>query len=206
MQTMNKNISKTGVEHNVDDWQVRETGIDGCLELRCQEFRDIRGSFVKTFSQSNFAKLGLETNFVESFYTVSEARVLRGMHFQLPPADHAKLVYCISGEIMDVALDFRADSSTYGKSAVVALSEGSKNSLYLPRGLAHGFYVLSAPAVVMYHITSEHAPTLDAGIAWNSFGLDWPDQSPVLSQRDAGFLRFDEFVSPFRMKTVPEQL
>ena len=206
MQATRKNISETGVAPKGDNWQVCETGIDGCLELRCQQFRDVRGSFVKTFSRSSFAKLGLETDFVESFYTVSEARVLRGMHFQLPPADHAKLVYCISGEIMDVALDLRADSSTYGKCAVVALSEGSQNSLYLPRGLAHGFYVLRAPAVVMYHVTSEHAPALDAGVAWNSFGLEWPDQSPVLSQRDVGFAPFEDFVSPFRMKTVQEQL
>jgi dTDP-4-dehydrorhamnose 3,5-epimerase len=187
---------------NQDDALVRKSTIEGCLELRCKVFRDSRGEFVKSYSESIFSSLGVDVRFVETFYTVSEARVLRGMHFQLPPADHAKLVYCIDGAIMDVGLDLRKDSATFGKHEVVRLSAEARNAYFLPRGMAHGFYVLKAPAVVMYHVTSEHNPSLDAGIAWNSFGADWPDSSPVLSQRDANFQSLAEFDSPFRVSQV----
>jgi dTDP-4-dehydrorhamnose 3,5-epimerase len=176
---------------------VRKSLISGCLEFRSKVFADRRGVFVKTCSDAMFSALGVDVNFSEIFYTISEARVLRGMHFQLPPADHSKLVYCISGSIMDVGLDLRRDSPTYGQHEVVNLSAETKNSYFLPRGIAHGFYVLQAPAVVMYHVTSEHVPALDAGIAWDSFGVPWPDLNPILSQRDKGFQRLAEFDSPF---------
>lgn len=155
---------------------------------------------MKTFKESIFRDLGLETNFVESFYSVSGPRVLRGMHFQRPPADHAKLVYCLSGRIMDVALDLRRESPTFGDHDVFELSGDRHSAAYLPRGVAHGFYVLEAPALVMYHVSSEYDPKADSGIRWDSFGFSWPDVAPVLSKRDTEFQSFDKFDSSFSLE------
>jgi dTDP-4-dehydrorhamnose 3,5-epimerase len=119
------------------------------------------------------------------------------MHFQRPPADHAKLVYCLEGRILDVAVDLRRTSPTFGRHAVFNLSADCHNAAYLPRGVAHGFYVMNAPALVMYHVSSEYAPSSDSGIRWDSFGYDWPDKEPVLSRRDSEFVTLHEFESPF---------
>jgi dTDP-4-dehydrorhamnose 3,5-epimerase len=170
----------------------------GCCLLEFPAFRDHRGLFVKSFRRSDFEAHGLECDFAESFYTESGENVLRGMHFQLPPADHAKLVYCLSGSILDMALDLRAGSPTYGEYEAFELSAEANNAVYLPRGIAHGFFVRSAPAVVMYHVTSEHSPAHDTGIRWDSFGADWPQTAPVVSKRDEALIPFQQFESPFR--------
>lgn len=176
-----------------------ELELPGCYEIQLPRFSDARGSFTKTVSTSRFAEHGLRTDFLESFYTVSEANVLRGMHFQLPPADHAKLVYCLAGSILDVGLDLRVDSPTFGRYSASEISAARNNAVYLPSGIAHGFYVLEAPAVTLYHVTTEHDPKLDTGIAWDSFAMDWPTKNPVLSGRDAAWPKFADFKSPFRM-------
>jgi dTDP-4-dehydrorhamnose 3,5-epimerase len=119
------------------------------------------------------------------------------MHFQRPPADHAKLVYCLEGRILDVALDLRRTSPTFADHTMFELSANSCNALYLPRGVAHGFYVMEAPALVMYHVSSEYDPSADSGIRWDSFGCDWPDKEPVLSGRDSEFASLKDFESPF---------
>jgi dTDP-4-dehydrorhamnose 3,5-epimerase len=171
--------------------------IPGCYQIQLPVHSDARGNFVKTIASSQLAGLSLETEFVETFYTVSGENVLRGMHLQLPPADHAKFVYCVAGAVMDVCLDVRRGSPEFGRHIVVELSAERHNALYLPRGVAHGFYVRQAPAIIVYHVTSEHEPTLDSGIAWNSFGAKWPTDSPLLSSRDAALTRFQDFASPF---------
>lgn len=142
---------------------------------------------------SLFEEFGLDANFLESFYTRSSANVLRGMHLQLPPADGAKLVYCLEGAILDVALDLRPDSPTFGQTAVVELSRDRHSAAYVPTGLAHGFLVRSGPALVMYHVTSEYHPELDSGVRWDSFGFDWPCLEPLISPRDAALPQFSEF-------------
>lgn len=171
--------------------------IPGCYEIELPMYSDQRGKFIKTTSRSKFAEHGLETSFVETFFTVSAARVLRGMHFQLPPADHAKLVYCSAGRILDVCLDLRVDSPTFGRFSTVELSSEKNNAVYMPTGIAHGFYVLEAPAVTVYHVTTEHNPACDTGIAWNSFGMNWPDANPMISKRDSSWPKFGDFKSPF---------
>jgi dTDP-4-dehydrorhamnose 3,5-epimerase len=160
-------------------------------------FRDDRGHFVKTIQSSIFQDHGLEGDFRECFYTSSCKDVLRGMHFQVPPNDHAKLLYCTAGAIYDVALDLRIGSPTYGMHEVYELSTSASNAVYLPRGIAHGFCVRDAPAVMVYHVSSEHDPARDAGIRWNSFGAAWPIENPVVSPRDNSFVSFEEFKSPF---------
>jgi dTDP-4-dehydrorhamnose 3,5-epimerase len=175
-----------------------ECRLPGCFLVEFPNFRDHRGLFVKPFQSSAFDERGLECNFTESFYTESGENVLRGMHFQVPPADHAKLVYCMSGSIWDVALDLRIGSPTFGEHEAYDLSGEYNNAAYLPRGIAHGFFVRSAPAVVVYHVTSEHTPAHDKGIRWDSFGAKWPQSAPVISLRDESLIPFAQFESPFR--------
>jgi len=174
-----------------------ECRLPGCYLLEFPNFCDQRGLFVKTFQTSAFERRGLECDFKETFYTESGENVLRGMHFQVPPADHAKLVYCISGAIYDMALDLRVGSPTYGQHEAYDLSAQVNGAVYLPRGIAHGFFVRSAPSVVVYHVTSEHSPAHDTGIRWDSFGASWQLSAPVVSLRDEGLIPFEQFKSPF---------
>jgi dTDP-4-dehydrorhamnose 3,5-epimerase len=174
-----------------------EGKLPGCYVIQFPAFRDERGSFVKTVQRSELIRHGLRAEFVEVFHTVSTEGVLRGMHFQIPPADHAKLVYCVSGSVWDVALDLRIGSPTYGEHAVCTLSAEANNAVYLPSGIAHGFVVLGASADVMYHVTSEHDAANDRGILWSSFGARWPVPDPVVSARDAAQVPFAEFINPF---------
>lgn len=177
------------------------TPLPGCWEIRCRAFEDARGRFVKTFHAAAFAEAGLETGFVEDYYSVSRQGVLRGLHFQVPPQDHVKLVYAIAGSVLDAVVDLRVGSPTYGRHHLVELSAASANALYIPKGLAHGFYVPRGEAVMVYKVTSLYSPAHDGGILWNSAGISWPDQEPQLSERDRGFLPLDQFQSPFRYES-----
>jgi dTDP-4-dehydrorhamnose 3,5-epimerase len=178
--------------------KINKTKIDGYYEIILKKFIDSRGSFVKIFNHSSFKKYGLDTNFVEQYYSCSKQSVLRGMHFQLPPEDHNKFVYCISGSVMDVAVDLRLNSKTYGQYDTVILSAEKTNMVYLTKGLAHGFYTLSDTAVTVYNVTSEYNPKLDAGIKWDSIGVIWPNNSSIISERDSSFIELEKFKSPWK--------
>ena len=180
--------------------QFTESKLPGCFVVQFPVANDERGGFVKTIQRSVFEAHGLEGDFKECFYSTSNDRVLRGMHFQLPPSDHAKLVYCTAGAIYDMTLDLRVGSPTFGQHEVYELSSGASNAVYLPRGIAHGFMVREAPAVMVYHVTSEHDPARDAGIHWNSFGAAWPYDNPTISARDDAFVSLQGFESPFRFE------
>jgi dTDP-4-dehydrorhamnose 3,5-epimerase len=175
---------------------LRALSIGGCYEIQALVHTDARGSFAKMFEAPRFAELGLARDSAEVFYTVSHVNVLRGMHLQLPPAEHSKFLYCVSGSILDVVLDVRTGGD-YGNHCSLELSAARGNGVYLAPGVAHGFYVLEAPAVVVYHTTSAHVPSLDAGIRWDSFGMKWPCRNPTLSERDMLLPEFADFVSPF---------
>lgn len=173
------------------------TPLPGCFELRPRRLEDARGHFVKTFNRDTFASLGLRTDWAEQYYSVSRHGVLRGLHFQEPPEDHAKLIYCTAGTVWDVALDLRRGSPTYGRSWHLQLAATTGNMLYLPAGLAHGFYTLSDEATVVYNVTSGYSPKHDKGILWNSADIPWPEPNPLLSERDHAFPRLADFSSPF---------
>jgi dTDP-4-dehydrorhamnose 3,5-epimerase len=134
--------------------QSIKTPLPGCYEIQPRVLSDARGSFVKTFHRDWFAECGLATEFAEVYYSMSDRRVLRGLHFQLPPHDCAKLVYCVAGQVMDVAVDLRVGSPTFGQFTHLELSAERANLVYLPTGLAHGFYTLSEQAVMVYHVTT----------------------------------------------------
>ena len=176
---------------------LKPSAIQGCFELQPKVLDDARGRFVKVFQEHAFAELGLETVFVEEYYSVSHQNVLRGMHFQLPPMDHVKMVYCVQGEVMDAVIDLRVDSPTYGQHALFELNAEKANSIYIPKGMAHGFCVISKQATMVYKVSSAYSLEHDAGILWNSSGIPWPENDVILSARDQHFLAFDKFVSPF---------
>ena len=178
--------------------ELRKTSIPGCFEIFPKVLQDERGFFVKTFHEGLFAENGLATHFAEEYYTFSRRNVLRGLHFQLPPHDHAKLVYCIAGEVLDAVVDLRVGSPVYGRFETFTLSAEKSNMIYIPSGLAHGFYVAGSHALLVYHVTTAYSPEHDAGIHWNSAGIPWPGGAPILSKRDSAFLPLNEFKSPFK--------
>lgn len=177
--------------------QINKTKIRDCYEIIPSIFTDNRGMFVKTFHHTSFAENRLETNFVEQYYSVSQQGVLRGLHFQIPPKHHVKLVYCLVGEVLDAVVDLRIGSPTYGQFELFQLSDVKKNMVYIPAGMAHGFYVISEKAVVMCNLSTIHSQECDSGIRWDSLGIPWPDKNPVLSPKDKGLPIFEDFSSPF---------
>lgn len=166
--------------------KTKSTSLEGVWLLENFVSQDKRGTFVKTFHTDAFREQGLTTDFQESYYSVSHKDVIRGMHFQLPPYEHDKLVYVTQGSILDVIVDLRPASATYKQHVAISLPEHSY-SVYIPRGCAHGFLTLSEIATVVYNVTSVYAPQADAGIRWDSFGFEWPVQVPIISDRDAAF-------------------
>jgi len=178
--------------------KVIETKLPGCYELEPNVFKDERGLFVKTFHEEIFKERGLATEFAEEYYSFSHKGVLRGLHFQTPPMDHAKMVYCVSGKVKDVVLDLRVGSPTYGKYELFDLNSDKCNIIYIPTGMAHGFYVDSESALLMYKVTTIYSPENDSGILWSSAGIPWGDDTPIISNRDAGFPSLADFKSPFR--------
>ena len=174
-----------------------ETSLEGCFEIQPTVRSDNRGLFIKTFHSDSFSQLGLSTDFKEMLCTTSVRNVLRGFHFQIPPCDHVKLVYCAFGKVMDVAVDLRKNSATYGKFHALELDAEKGNMFYLPKGFAHGFLTLSDRAVIIYNLTSVYSPEHDKGIMWNSCGIDWKNSCPILSERDKKHPRLEEFNSPF---------
>lgn len=178
-------------------FQVHPTTIPGCLEIRPRIHEDQRGRLIKVFQLEAFNQLGLCTNFAEDFYSVSRRGVIRGLHFQAPPADHIKLVYCLEGRIQDAIVDLRSSSPTFGQHALVELSAEAGNMLYIPRGLAHGFCTLSETAIVAYKTSKSHSPEHDQGILWNSAGIQWLETAPKISERDRALPPLSALQSPF---------
>ena len=158
---------------------------------------DERGTIVKTFQRKWFFELGLCTDWREQYVSVSRERVIRGLHFQLPPHDHVKLVCCVAGSVLDVVLDLRRDSPTFGQHTCLTLCAKKGNMVYLSSGLAHGFLTLSDSATLVYNVSSEYEPTHDTGIRWDSAAIDWPEDSPILTERDKAFVSLAAFESPF---------
>lgn len=179
------------------DLDARPTGIPGCLELRPREISDHRGAFIKTFRGDRFRALRLPTDWAEQYYSESKPGVLRGLHLQLPPFDHGKLVHCMRGHVVDVVVDLRKGSPAEGQAARVELSAETRNMLYVPNGLAHGFCTTDVPATVLYCATTVHAPDFEAGIRWDSLEVAWPLSAPTLSARDARLPPLSAFESPF---------
>jgi len=160
---------------------------------------DERGEFVKTFHEQQLADHGIEIKLREEFFSCSNAGVIRGMHFQLPPFAHRKIVYCISGAVLDVVLDLRKSSPTYGRFAAFELSAANRHMVSIPIGFAHGFLSLVDHSTLIYKTDAVHSPEHDAGVLWNGFGFEWPSvvDPPTVSLRDSRFPPFLGLDSPF---------
>jgi len=158
---------------------------------------DNRGSFVKSYHRDLFLRNGIDFVPQEEFYSVSRAGAVRGMHFQIPPSDHGKLIHCTRGRVYDVVLDIRKGSPTYGQSWSRELDDVTCEAVYMPSGFAHGSYSLEDKTIVSYSVSSVHEPRHDMGIRWDGFGHAWPCQDPILSERDKRHPTLDEFKTPF---------
>jgi dTDP-4-dehydrorhamnose 3,5-epimerase len=178
-------------------FESHATPIAGCFEIDCESSSDNRGRFVKTFQSGVLHELGLREDWKEEYYSISARNVVRGMHFQTPPKQYAKLVYCLCGAVLDVVLDLRKASPTYGRAVGFELSARKANMIYMSEGLAHGFVSLSDDTIMQYKVTSVYAPANDQGVLWSSFGFDWPIAQPVISQRDLLHPPLAEFETPF---------
>jgi dTDP-4-dehydrorhamnose 3,5-epimerase/CDP-3, 6-dideoxy-D-glycero-D-glycero-4-hexulose-5-epimerase len=176
---------------------VLVTGFAGLHIIEGSMFEDPRGVFLKTFNQSIFSGLGLETNYRERYYSKSHKEVIRGMHFQTPPCDHVKIVNVLQGRILDVVVDIRKDSPTYTKYFSIELNDSDGRFIYIPKGFAHGFKALTDNAIVEYNQTTEYNRECDCGIRWDSFGFDWQLSNPVISERDNDFCALNDYSSPF---------
>jgi dTDP-4-dehydrorhamnose 3,5-epimerase len=174
---------------------IEKTILDGVLILNNFFAEDKRGVFVKTFNSNNFLDNNINFEIRESYFSISQKDVIRGMHFQLPPHDHQKLVYVPQGAIIDVVVDLRKDSETYKKFISVELSQENRKSIFIPKGMAHGFKSLEDNTITVYNVSKEYSPDSDSGIRFDSFGFEWMTQDRVLSVRDISFTTLETFDS-----------
>jgi len=179
-----------------------KTAISGLYILEPLVFGDNRGYFLESFNLEKFKENVYPINFVQDNESKSSRGVLRGLHFQKPPYAQAKLVRCIEGKILDVVVDIRKGSPTYGKHLAVELSGENKRQLFVPRGFAHGFSVLSESAVFAYKVDNSYARESDYGIKWNDedLNIDWglTEEEVQLSEKDENLSFFKDFNSPFK--------
>ena len=181
--------------------EVIKTDIDGLVIIEPKIFGDARGYFFESFSQREFEAKVRKVNFVQDNESMSSYGVMRGLHFQRPPFAQSKLVRCVKGRVLDVAVDIRKGSPTYGQHVAVELSEDNHRQFFVPRGFAHGFVVLSETAVFQYKCDNFYAPVADGGINIKdeTLGIDWQIalEEAILSEKDTKHLCLKDFDSPF---------
>ena len=160
--------------------------------------KDVRGEFIKTFNRTAFVHAGMPDFSVrESYFSTSAMNVVRGMHFQHPPFPLAKIIFCPVGAILDVILDLRRSSPTYGQHYAVELSAQNRHAMFIPEGFAHGFKALTEGAMTYYLVSQEYHRETDDGVHVDSIGFDWQCPGKCMSDRDHGFVALKDFVSPF---------
>ena len=181
--------------------QIFKTPIEGLLVIEPKVFHDARGYFVETYNEQRYREAGVDAVFVQDNKSSSTYGVVRGLHFQRPPYTQAKLVSCAEGRVLDVAVDLRKDSPTYGQHFAVELDAESQRQFYIPRGFAHGFSVLSERAVFTYKCDNHYHPEADGGILLTDSALDIDWQIPVdqmiLSEKDQHHPLLSELDNPF---------
>ena len=181
--------------------EVIKTAIEGVVIIEPKVFKDTRGYFFESFSQREFEEKVRPINFVQDNESMSSYGVMRGLHFQAPPFTQSKLVRCVKGKVLDVAVDIRKGSPTYGQHVVCELSEENHRQFFVPRGFAHGFAVLSEIAVFQYKCDNFYAPQADGGISIMdvSLGIDWriSTENALLSEKDTKHALLKDFDSPF---------
>ncbi|WP_433833731.1 dTDP-4-dehydrorhamnose 3,5-epimerase family protein [Flavobacterium anhuiense] len=165
--------------------------------LEYNSFKDNRGEFVKTIHKETFLESKLEWEFKESFYSVSHKNVFRGMHFQYAPNDHQKLVYVVKGSIIDIILDLRSQSETFGQYFTIELSDTNRKGIYIGKGFAHGFISQEDDTIVEYHTTTVQDKDSEGGVRYDSFGFKITVNDPIISERDQSFDKFNPNIKYF---------
>ena len=178
-----------------------KTKLDGLVVLKPTIFKDNRGYFMESYNQKDINKLVGNVNFVQDNESESSRGVLRGLHFQNPPYTQAKLVRCLKGSVLDVVLDLRKDSKTYGIFETILLTEENKKHLFIPKGFAHGFVVLSETAIFSYKVDNYYNPESESGVLWNDLDLniDWKinKKEIIVSEKDKSLPAFNNIINPF---------
>ena len=179
---------------------IISTKIEGVYLIKPKIFNDDRGSFFESFNMKVFQKeTSQKINFVQDNQSVSSKNILRGLHFQKPPHAQAKLVRVIRGSVLDVVVDLRKKSKTYGEYILEELSEYNNHQLFIPKGMAHGFLTLEDNTIFTYKCSGFYCKDAEDSIIWNdsSIGIKWPGSKPLLSKKDQNAKKFSSFVSPF---------
>ncbi len=176
-----------------------KTDIEGLVVVEPVVFTDERGHFFESYNEQLFEKNGISTKFVQDNQSVSHKNVLRGLHFQKPPYAQAKLVRVLSGSVLDVAVDIRKDSKTYGQHYSILLSDNNGKMFYVPEGFAHGFLALEENTVFSYKCSNFYEKNAEDCLSWkdNELDIDWGIDAPVISNKDNIAISFNQFKSPF---------
>jgi dTDP-4-dehydrorhamnose 3,5-epimerase len=178
--------------------KIEPLKLHGALMIKADISQDSRGNFFKLYSAEYQFANDNHMDAKEVFYSTSGLDVIRGMHFQVPPSEQGKLVNVIRGRITDVLLDIRTDSESYGEYIAIELIENDSTSIYIPKGIAHGFASREEGTIVLYVVDSAYSSVDESGIKYDSFGYEWKVENPILSSRDMAFKKFNQFDSPFR--------
>ena len=176
--------------------QIIPTSIEGLIELQPKIFADDRGFFFESFNDKVFDQLGLPTSFLQDNQSFSKKGVIRGLHLQLPPYSQGKLVKVMTGKVMDVVVDLRPGSATFGKHEKVLLTADKNNLLWVPEGFAHGFVALE-DSIFYYKCTNNYHKQAESGIRWDDpeLNIDWGIDHPLISDKDLELPGFQEFIS-----------
>lgn len=179
--------------------QIEKTILEGVFIITPKVFQDNRGYFYESFSAKDWEDAGLSNNFVQDNQSLSGKGILRGLHFQAPPYAQGKLVRVVKGAVLDVAVDIRKNSPTYGKHIAVELSETNFKMMWVPAGFAHGFLTLEDDTIFTYKCTNTYNKESEGGLMWNdpAIGINWGLENPNLSDKDKDYLPLEKFESPF---------
>jgi len=177
--------------------EIQERKLNGVYEISLSPIRDERGFFMRTFDARIFRDAGLEREWLQENHSRSERKgIIRGLHFQFPPYAETKLVRCIRGAVLDVFVDLRAGSPTFGQWDALELSESNQKMVFIPRGFAHGFCTLTEESEVLYKVDNVYSREHEGGLLWSDpdLGIDWPADTPILSEKDQKNLTLAQFI------------
>lgn len=179
--------------------QIKTTPIAGLLIIEPQVFKDDRGYFYESYNKEKMVAAGIDLAFVQDNQSLSQKGIIRGLHFQAPPFAQGKLVRVIKGAVMDVAVDIRKDSPTYGEHFSIELTAENKTMFYIPPGFAHGFETLSDNTLFLYKCTDVYNKASEGGLLWNdeTLGIKWQTTAPIISDKDKVLPTINQFTSPF---------
>ena len=179
-------------------FKIINSSLQNCFLIEFNQLNDQRGHFTKIFHVDMFKNMGINMEVKEEYFTFSLKNVFRGLHFQLPPKDIDKLVFCVSGQVIDYVVDIRIGSPTFGKYDVFELNGNCPKAVFVPKGFAHGFYVISENALMQYKVSDVFDKDCDYGISYKTFDFAKDIVTPILSDRDYKFITLNEFDSPFK--------